>query len=266
MVCCTQAEAYGTVLLEVPCAAPPVAEKAFCDLCETTIAGLMARCPDCEWELCAGCSARLRGGTMQAPACPNPICSFDYIWNGEDAAALDTPAGQLRSHSEYATSLRLHHLQTPAVRQLLQSVAQEHAGTSTPLSCPLLPPAAAGTAAAAAAEADLAGGDWWRHVPETWRRRASGRGEQDYVFTPDYHELQPEHPHYERAMALLWSRHFLAKEPVIVRNVPVRNVYPHQHMLPSAIVDWTLTHLCIAGEDRLVGPRDHGEGHRGPEG
>lgn len=31
--------------------------------------------------------------------------------------------------------------------------------------------------------------DWWRHAPPEWRRKASGRGAQDFLFTPHADDL-----------------------------------------------------------------------------
>jgi hypothetical protein len=68
--------------------------------------------------------------------------------------------------------------------------------------------------------ADLAGDTWWRHVPSEWRRKASSRGQQDYLFTPAAEELQPGHEQYTLATALWWYRS-LQGEPILVRGARV---------------------------------------------
>jgi hypothetical protein len=68
--------------------------------------------------------------------------------------------------------------------------------------------------------ADLAGDTWWRHVPAEWRRKASSRGQQDYLYTPSWEELQPGHEQYTLATALWWYRS-LQGEPILVRGARV---------------------------------------------
>lgn len=64
-------------------------------------------------------------------------------------------------------------------------------------------------------------GLWWQGVPPAWRRKAASRGEQDYLFTPDWTDLQPGAPEQAAAVALFQQR-WAAGEPVIVRNCQVR--------------------------------------------
>jgi hypothetical protein len=63
-----QAAAYGTTLASVPHLPLPALEKTSCDLCQATIANLVAACPVCEWELCADCSKQMRTNTAAAAA------------------------------------------------------------------------------------------------------------------------------------------------------------------------------------------------------
>jgi hypothetical protein len=67
---------------------------------------------------------------------------------------------------------------------------------------------------------DLAGDAWWQCVPAEWRRKASSRGQQDYLFTPAAEELQPGHERYTLATALWWYRS-LQGEPIVVRGARV---------------------------------------------
>jgi hypothetical protein len=67
---------------------------------------------------------------------------------------------------------------------------------------------------------DLAGDAWWRKVPPEWCRKASSRGQQDYLFTPAAEELQPGHERYTLATAMWWYRS-LQGEPILVRGARV---------------------------------------------
>jgi hypothetical protein len=66
----------------------------------------------------------------------------------------------------------------------------------------------------------LAGDTWWQYVPAEWRRKASSRGQQDYLFTPAVEELQEGHERYTLATALWWYRS-LQGEPIVVRAAKV---------------------------------------------
>jgi hypothetical protein len=66
----------------------------------------------------------------------------------------------------------------------------------------------------------LAGDTWWQCVPAEWRRKASSRGQQDYLFTPAVEELQEGHEQYTLATALWWYRS-LQGEPIVVRGAQV---------------------------------------------
>ena len=145
----------------------------------------------------------------------------DSLAGLKDAAAaawLSGPSGPtgaaLRAPLAGAARLELRRLRPAAELSEWRRIADEFGnGGAAP------PPLAAPAPAAARPDLDwVSSPDWWRRCGRAdWRRKASARGEQDFIFTPAAADLKPDAPDYETAAALFWARWELG-EPIVVRD------------------------------------------------
>lgn len=76
---------------------------------------------------------------------------------------------------------------------------------------------------------------WWESCPAEWLRKASSRGQQDYLFCPPSHVLQDGPGGDPKAKELLKQR-WQAGEPIIVTGVQVCSFWPTHCAVGGRIV------------------------------